>query len=141
MNKNIIIGIVVIVLVALGFMLFKGGNGEEVGGAITSPEQEVKYTDPHEGETATEGRLACTPLKSGEATSPENCVIGLQGADGKFYALDTSTVEIISKGINPDTDVRAVGKLTNVDRGSEEAGIFVYDGVIKVRVLQAKTAN
>lgn len=141
MNKNIIIGIVVVVLVGAGIWLFKGNGtgGEKIGGAVTSPEQEVKYTDPHDGETAIEGKLACTPLKSGAAVSPENCVIGLAGTDGKFYALDTSTIEIISKGISPDTEVRAVGKLTKVATGSEEAGIFAYDGVIKARVLQAKT--
>lgn len=135
--KNIIIGVVAIVVIVGGAWYLMSRDGSDIGGAVTTPADETKYTDPQEGEVALTGTLACTPLKSGEPVAAEECVIGLQGSDGKFYALDTSKIEIISKGIDPDTSVRAVGTLTNVDRDSEEAGIFAYDGVIKARVLQA----
>jgi hypothetical protein len=136
MSNKIIIGVVAVIVIG-GAWYFMSRGDEQIGGAVTSPEQETKYTDPQSGEVALEGKLACTPLKSGEAVDADECVIGLQGNDGKFYALDTSAIEIISKGIDTNTNVRAVGSLTKVDSGSEEAGIFAYDGVIKARVLQA----
>lgn len=134
MSKKIVIGLLVIAVAAGGYVLFKDKENGNIGGAVVGPEP--KYTDPKDGEIAVEGKLGCLPLKSGEAPSDDQCIIGLVGNDGKYYAIDTSKVEIIEKGIGIDTTVRLVGKYAKADTGSEEAGIFSYDGVLTVRVMQ-----
>lgn len=136
MNTKFITGLVVLVLIIGGFMFFNGdaNNDGEVTGV---PPKEISLTDPKDGEIAVMGKLECVPLKSGVAPSGDNCVIGLHGDDGKFYAMDNSKVEIIGKGLNPEAPVRIVGKYTAVDNSSEEAGIFAYDGVMATRVMQA----
>lgn len=136
MSKNkIIIGIVVLVLLVGGWVLFRDG-GEDVGGALGPGQEEPKFTDPRSDEIAVEGKLDCLPLKSGAEPEGDECVIGLVGSDGKHYALDTSKVEVIEKGIGAETVVRLVGKYSAADTGSAEAGNFRYDGVLSVRVMQ-----
>jgi hypothetical protein len=134
MSKKIGLLIVILVLVGGGLVLFKDRDSGQIGGAATG--EEKRYTDPQDGEIAVEGKLGCLPLKSGETPEGDTCIVGLVGGDGKFYALDTSKVEIIEKGIDIDTTVRLVGKYTKADTGNEEAGIFRYDGVLAVRVMQ-----
>lgn len=134
MSKKIVIGLLVIIVAAGGYVLLKDKNDGQIGGAVTG--EEKRYTDPQNGEIAVEGKLGCLPLKNGETPSGDTCIVGLVGNDGKYYALDTSKVEIIEKGIDIDTTVRLVGKYTKADTSSEEAGIFSYDGVLAVRVMQ-----
>lgn len=135
MSKKIAILLVIIAVAVGGYYLFKDRDNGQIGGAYTGG-VEPKYTDPKEGEIAVEGKLGCLPLKSGETPSGDTCIVGLVGNDAKYYALDTSKVEIIEKGIDIDTTVRLVGKFTKADTGNEEAGIFTYDGVLSVRVMQ-----
>lgn len=137
MIKNkIVAGVIVLIVVVGGWMFLKGDKNEEpVGGAVVGTE-EPKYTDPKDGEVALVGKLGCLPLKSGATPSGDDCIIGLLGADGKFYALDTAKVEVIEKGINLDTDVTLVGVYAKADANNEESGIFKYDGVLSVRVMQ-----
>ena len=138
MSTNKIIGVVVVlVLIIGGLMYFNRGDSDYAGEATGVAPKETSASDPREGEKAFVGKLECVPLKTGATPSGDNCVIGLHGDDGKFYAMDNSKVEIIGKGLNPEGKVRIVGKYTATDSASEEAGIFAYDGVIATRVMQA----
>lgn len=137
-KKGLVIGVVVVVLVLLGWMLFKGDKMPSENGTPTNVVVEDSEIQPKAGEIAVDGKLGCTPLKSGAAPTADECVLGLMGADGKFYALDTSKIETAGSGINAESDIIVVGVLTAVDADSEEAGIFKYDGVMAVRVMAAK---
>lgn len=125
---------IAVVLLLGGFLLFKGRDAGKIGGSVTSGE--LKRTDPRSGEIVVEGKLGCLPLKSGETPSGDTCIVGLVGNDNKYYAIDTANVEVLEKGIDIDTTVRIIGKYVEADTDNAEAGIFTYDGVITVRVMQ-----
>ncbi|MBX4195671.1 hypothetical protein KW796_01790 [Candidatus Parcubacteria bacterium] len=133
-KKGWFIGLVVLVVLVGGWMLMRG-DGED-DGAPNNVTEEVPYTDPKGDEISVLGKLDCLPLQSGKVPTGDECIIGLKGSDGKFYALDTSKVEVIEKGIGLDTNVRVVGKFTGADQNSEEAKIYKYEGVLAARVLQ-----
>lgn len=126
-DKKILAGIALVVIVA-GALLFMGGNGNGNGG-------EAEVDEPRSGEVAVTGKLGCTPLRSGATPTAAECVLGLQGDDGKFYALDTSKVESTDTGIEPDSEIRIVGTYAPANTSSQEASVFRYDGVLTVRVL------
>jgi hypothetical protein len=131
-NKMVLAALALIVIVA-GYAVFRG-NGASNGGDVEDEKTEVT-AQPKSGEIAVVGKLACTPLKSGRTPSASECVLGLQGNDGKFYALDTSKVESAEKDIQPTSVIKVIGKYTPANTASEEAGIFRYDGVMAVRVI------
>lgn len=137
-KSKLVWAVVVIVVVLVGWMLFKGDTAPVAGTPGENTEVTESAAQPRAGETAVTGKLACTPLKSGAAPKADECVLGLNGSDGKFYALDTSKVESAESGINAESDITVVGVFTAVDADSEEAGIFKYDGVMAVRVMMAK---
>lgn len=138
LKNKIVAGLIILVVLIGGWMLLKGGESQEpIGGAFTGTE-EPKFTDPRSDEVAIVGKLGCLPLKSGAAPAGDTCIIGLLGDDAKFYALNTSKVEVIEKGINLETPVRLVGSLAKANTSNEEAGIFKYDGVLSVRVMQSE---
>lgn len=141
LKNKFVAGLIVLIVVVGGWMLLKGGNTEEpVGGAFVGTE-EPKFTDPKENEIAVVGKFGCLPLKDGSTPEGDECIIGLLGDDSKFYAIDNSKVEVIEKGINLETSVRLVGVFAKTDTSSEEAGIFKYDGVLSVRVMQSVKAE
>ncbi len=131
--------IVVIVLVA-GYFLFHGGNSSSTSNTNTNTSQtsgntQTVSTTPQAGEVSVVGKLACTPLKSGATPTADQCLLGLQGNDGKFYALDTTKVASTDNNITPDSTVVAVGTFTASDPNNTESGIYKYDGVLAVRVM------
>ena len=137
-KNKAVIGVIVVVVIVLGFLLFRGGGDSEgayVGNEDNASDTQTMSTEPKAGEIAVVGKLACTPLKSGGTPTQEECVLGLMGNDGKFYAIDTSKVESADKNIGPSSDVKIVGTYTAVAPNSEEAGIFRYDGVMAVRLM------
>lgn len=137
-GKTIGIVVAVVVLVLVGWMLFKGEGANTNDGGTVVTEVESSAIEPKAGEIVVEGKFGCTPLKSGATPTASECVLGLMGSDGKFYALDTSKVESMDSDINQESTLQVVGVLTPVDTDSEEAGIFKYDGVMAVRVMASK---
>ncbi|MBX4198970.1 hypothetical protein KW800_01690 [Candidatus Parcubacteria bacterium] len=137
MNK-IIIGIVALVIIGVGawYFISHKGNGEQIGGAVTSSAPETKYTDPKQGEVAVVGAWDCLVRTDGSETTKDNCLFSLKGDDGKVYALDLSKVEVIGKGSDKAAKIRAVGTLGKSSE-SDLSGIFNYDAVLAVRVIQS----
>jgi hypothetical protein len=139
-KNKAVLGILVVIIVIGGFFLFKGGSdsmgGENTGGSsVVVDNADSIDTAPKSGEVALMGKFGCTPLKSGATPTQAECVLGLMGDDGKFYALDTSKVEQLDANVGPESGLKVVGVMTPVDANSEEAGIFKYDGVVAVRLL------
>lgn len=136
MNK-IITWVVVLAVIGAGIWYWAGHKGnDDQGGALQAGQQEAKYTDPKDGEVAVVGTWECLPLASGEEVTKENCLLGVKGDDGKFYALDTSKVEIIGKDVDKASKVRIVGTSSS-GSSSDLSGVFKYEAIVAVRVLQA----
>lgn len=136
-HKNIIIGLILVIILAGVFFYMQRpasrdtGEVENAAAAIAS--------DVMPGEVEVVGSLACTPLVNGEALQEGECVMGLMGDDGMFYALDTMGLEIV-EDTNLDGKVRVVGGYSP-KADSEETGMYDYEGVIKVRSLKGANAQ
>ena len=136
MNKIITL-VVVLVIIGAGIWYWAGHRGSsDTGGALQAGQTEAKYTDPKDGEKAIVGTWGCLPLVSGEEPTKENCLLGVKGDDGKTYALDTSKIEIIGKDADKASKVRVVGTVASGGE-SDLSGVFKYDSIVSVRVLQA----
>ncbi len=136
-KNKVVLGVIVVVLVVLGVTLF-GGDKEEVENVNTggnNEQSEEVSVKPRSGEVLVTGKFGCTPLKSGATPTAAQCVLGLMGDDGKFYALDTSNIESAASNIDGNSSLKIVGVYTAINTSSEEAGVFKYDGVIAVRVM------
>ena len=134
-KNKIVLGVVLIVVVALGLVLFGGDKAPKTEGGVVGEVTETTNVEPKTGEIAVTGKLGCTPLKSGAQPSADQCVLGLVGSDGKFYALETSKIEMAESGIEPNSTIKVVGVYTKIDAASEEAGVFKYGGVVAVRLM------
>lgn len=134
--KSKLVWLVVVVVVVVGaWAVVRGNHAGAPANEETNNQQATVDTNPKAGEVAIVGKLGCMPLKSGKAPVGDECVLGLAGSDGMFYALNTSQIEAAGKGIEPNSTLKIVGKFTPVDTKSEEAGVYKYDGVIAVRVM------
>lgn len=134
--------VVVIVVVLVGLYMLMGGSSSNNAPSNTNTNttgQNTQQTDatPQAGEVAVDGRFNCLPLKGGKTPTADNCVLGIQGDDGKFYALDTSKIQSTDPNISAQGKVHAVGTLTPASSNAE-AGNLMYDGVLAVRVMQAR---
>ncbi len=134
-KNKMVLGVVLIVVVALGLVLFGGDKAPKTEGGVVGEVTETTNVEPKSGEIAVVGKLGCTPLKSGAQPTNEQCVLGLVGSDGKFYALEYSKLEMAESGIEPNSVVKVVGTYTKVDASSEEATVFKYDGVMAIRLM------
>lgn len=128
--------VVVVVVVVAGWAIVRGNKASAPTNEGTNNQQATVDTSPKAGEVAVVGKLGCMPLRSGKAPVGDECVLGLAGSDGKFYALNTSKIEAAGKGIEPNSTLKVVGTFTPIDTKSEEAGVYKYDGVLAVRIME-----
>ncbi len=134
MQKSLLLGLGSLVLIAGGYLLYRDvptlvQESESVNTAS------VINFEPREGEISITGVFDCTPKKDNKPILEGECVMGLKGDDGKFYSLDTSTMED-AKGENL-VRVRAIGVFTPADSSNEEVGDYQYDGVLTVRTIES----
>lgn len=136
-HKNIIIGLVLVVVLAGIYFYIQRPASTDTTGAENAAA--VIASDIMPGEVEVVGSLACTPLINGETLDEGECVMGIQGDDGMFYALDTMELEVV-EDTNLDGKVRVVGNYSP-RADSEETGMYDYVGVIKVRSLRGVSAQ
>lgn len=94
--------------------------------------------EPKEGEISVTGQFACLPYQPESPSINQECVLGIKGNDDLMYALDTTRVVHRVRDLSEGGEVTAVGSFFPVNRESEEAGVFIYDGVLSVRVLRTQ---
>jgi hypothetical protein len=127
--KNKLIILVAAVLIIGGFFFFKNdGSSDEAAKALES--------DVEQGEILVMGEIACLPYKS--ATPGQGCVKGIQGNDGKFYALNSIAVRNAENSMEEGTNVTAIGVFQEANTSVNDSSVFRYDGVLVVRTLEAK---
>ncbi|MEK7194178.1 MAG: hypothetical protein AAB660_00620 [Patescibacteria group bacterium] len=136
-KNKLVVGVIVVVVILVGFLLFRGGGNKTTTEIVTDENKAevVSKAEPKAGEIAVVGKLGCTPLKSGATPTKDECILGLVGDDGKFYAFDTSKIEAADNGIVTDSSIRVIGIFSPVDLASDESGSFKYDGVMMVRLM------
>jgi hypothetical protein len=136
MTRNLTIALAAVVIVGGGYFLYKNGTPDLATNSVSDTAAVVNF-EVRTGEVAVTGFFDCTPLKSGEPIKEGECVMGLKGDDGKFYALNTLNMEDARDNKTSNlTRVRAVGSFTPADTTNKEVGNYKYDGVLTVRTIE-----
>ncbi len=126
-KNKIILAVVVLVLVVVGYLLFKGNS--EVNSY-------ADMTEVRSGEIKVEGVISCLPYRI--ATAGAECVKSLKGDDGKDYALSSADVKGVENTMSEGTKVTAVGVFEQADTSVDDSSVFRYDGVIVLRTLKTR---
>ena len=118
-NKTLLYAIVAICgLVILGTWLF-------VNGVPTQPSQ---------GPLTIEGELVCLPHRDKTGPQTEECALGIQATDGKYYALDISQDDLISGKFATGRHTKVSGIFLSTSSSGYEKKYDIV-GTIKVESL------
>jgi hypothetical protein len=131
MNRRGLIITVLILVVLLGGLLYWKRHSTNA----TGPSSSLSSADLRPHEVLVKGTIECLPYKATSPSIDQECVKGIRGSDGKIYALDSTLVNGREELMSVGTPVQAIGIYTPAAAGSEELGVWNYDGVLQVRIL------
>jgi hypothetical protein len=124
-NKITLAVALLIVLVVGGIIVSKTRNGEGASRMQVAEESQLQA-----GPVEVRGTVECLPYMRGGAD--QECVNGLLGEDGNFYALSFASPRGVDRNIGRGSEVLVKGTYAPADTSSEESGVFRYEGVITV---------
>ena len=124
--------VVLIAVVVGGYLIFRGNGSDDT----SVPKIDIASEELKTGEIEVNGKIACLPYSSNIAD--ESCVKGVKGDDGKMYALDSIAVKYAETDMKEGTKVVAIGTFEPANTSVNDSSVFVYDGVLVVRVLQRR---
>lgn len=120
-RTNAIWLVVLAALAVFGFLLFKGWDkvvNQEIDGKM---------------ETIT-GSFSCLPVKAG--AEGEDCVLGIKGRDGSYYALDISRIQDANTDLKVEDTIAVTGFIKPEDEiTNSEWSAFSVMGIIQVNTL------
>ncbi len=119
-RKNAVWIIVLLALVVLGFILFRGWD---------------KVVNDEIDDMATiTGSFSCLPLKVPDTKA--ECNLGVKSKDGLFYALDISRIQDANTDLKVEDTIAVTGRLRLVsEKPAPEWEDFNVAGVIMVNTL------
>lgn len=121
-RKNAIWIIVLLALVVLGAILFKGWDkvvNDEIDDMVTIT-----------------GSFSCLPMKTVEPAEEAACTLGVKSKDGLFYALDISRIQDANTDLKVEDTIAVTGRMRLVsEKPAPEWEDFNVAGVIMVNTL------
>jgi hypothetical protein len=137
--KNLFVGLLIVLALVGGAYVIKRTSTSS--NARTVDTTDTVLAEPTPKESVIVGKLNCLPFKNHEPVTDANCVMGLIGDDGKAYSLDTTKLTIISKTLQVQDRVRAVGVLSAPNSSTDEGTAFAINGVLQARAIQKAAAT
>ncbi|MDB5254326.1 MAG: hypothetical protein JWL80_392 [Parcubacteria group bacterium] len=125
-EKKIIYGVIVLVVILIGFLLFRNKKVPQINTINPSVMQ------LGEGQVRVFGHFSCLPLKSG-GDSQTNCIIGLKTHEGVYYGIDISKAKAADPNITPQTSVGLTGTFAEAKKVNDGTyKDYAIEGVIDV---------
>lgn len=121
-RKNAVWLAVLLALVVLGFILFRGWD--------------KVVNDGIDGMVTITGSFSCLPMKTVDAEEETVCTLGVKSRDGLFYALDISRIQDANTDLKVEDTIAVTGRLQPVaEKPAPEWDDFNVTGVIMVNTL------
>lgn len=121
-RRNAIWLVVLVALVAFGFMLFKGWD--------------KVITDGIDGTVTITGNFSCLPLTDGSIPSGADCILGVKSKDGLYYGLDVSRIQDANSDLTAEDTIAVTGTIKpESEITGTEWEVFGLTGVIQVNTI------
>ncbi|MEK7186886.1 MAG: hypothetical protein AAB690_01010 [Patescibacteria group bacterium] len=122
LQKNVVTLVVVIVLVAFGYLLYNGWD--------------KIVNDGIDDMTTITGRFSCLPFKDSSLPAEKDCELGIKSRDDAFYALDISRVQDANSDLKVEDTIAVTGfVLPESEISISKWASYNIKGIIQVNML------